>query len=381
MKKFLQQNKIIIFWLVKICFIWRLFLIAISVIAQKFLLFKESFPFSEIFLKPNGPELLRCWGNFDGVHYLSLAQNGYRGLINYEQTFFPLYPFLINKLSFNFNPLIIALIISNTALFIALFLLFKLINLNFSEKVAKTTIIFLLVFPASFFLGSVYNESLFLTFCLASFYFAKTKKWFLASVMGFLAASTRLVGVFLLPALFFEWSEQRKGKIKELLSLFIIPVGLLIFMIYLKAHFNDPLYFLHLQPLYGASRSSDKIILFHQVTWRYLKMIFTVDPRSLLYLTIWLEFLTFLLFLFLIIQQFLKKFPASYLTFSILSFITPTLTGTFSSLPRYVLVLFPCFIILSQLIINKKLKTLWLIVNLLLLAFFCALFTRGYWVA
>ena len=36
------------------------------------------------------------WANFDGEHYLSIANIGYKGL---EQAFFPIYPILINFFS------------------------------------------------------------------------------------------------------------------------------------------------------------------------------------------------------------------------------------------------------------------------------------------
>lgn len=376
-----KKNKKIIFWLIKVFVPWRLFLVLISFLAQQILPFKPSFPFSETFLKPFGPQLLWIWGNFDGVRYISLGQYGYLGPKDFGQTFFPLYPFLINKFSIFFNPLIAALIISNTAFFVALFILFKLITLDFSQKIAKKTIVFLLIFPTSFFFGAVYSESLFLLLCLTAFYLAKRGKWAQASLAGFLASTTRLIGVFLFPALFFEQSEQKKTKTSNQLLLFIIPSGLLLFMAYLKRHFNDFLYFLHIQPLYGASRASDKIILIHQVIWRYLKMLFTIDKTNPIYPTLCLEFLTSLLFIFLLIQLIIKKYPSSYITFSILSFITPTLTGTFSSMPRHVLILFPCFIVLSQIISKRNLTILWILINFILLVLFCGLFTRGYWVA
>src|SRR3989344_1323512 len=43
----------------------------------------------------NNPYIF-AWANFDGEHYLSIAQIGYRGL---EQAFFPVYPMLISFLS------------------------------------------------------------------------------------------------------------------------------------------------------------------------------------------------------------------------------------------------------------------------------------------
>jgi len=82
----------------------------------------------------------------------------------------------------------------------------------------------------------------------------------------------------------------------------------------------------------------------------------------------------------LLILAFRKKMRTSYLVFGSLAFVLPTLSGTFSSLPRYVLVLFPAFIYLGM--IKSKLIQfgLWVIFGLLLIIS-AALFYQGYWIA
>ena len=139
--------------------------------------------------------------------------------------------------------------------------------------------------------------------------------------------------------------------------------------------------FVHVQTFFGAGRSSDKIILLYQVFWRYFKMLVTVEKHTLTYFVVVMEFTSAVIFLTLIIFTYLKRWY-SYLIFMALAFIAPTLTGTFSSLSRYVLVLFPGFIILSLWAEKYRwLRILYPILAIPLLIFCLILFTRGYWVA
>ena len=75
-----------------------------------------------------------------------------------------------------------------------------------------------------------------------------------------------------------------------------------------------------------------------------------------------------------------RKIRTSYLIFSILSILTSTFSGTLSSMPRYILVVFPMFVILG-LIQNRLTKGLFLAIHIALLILLTALFTQGYFVA
>jgi hypothetical protein len=208
--------------------------------------------------------------------------------------------------------------------------------------------------------------------------------------VGAVASATRPVGIFLLPALLVEWWQQekiknQKSKIKNsdwinLAWVFLVPMGLAAYMIYLAQHFGDALMFLHSQPAFGADRS-DKIILLYQVLWRYGKMLMTVQLGSLLYFRVVQELVSSMVFLILGLLSF-KKVRLSYAVFAILSFIMPTLTGTFSSMPRYVLVMFPAFIVLGKWLEKKsRARRLWYFLSGLVLIIDLSLFLAGRWVA
>jgi len=361
---------------------WRLILLLIAWVGSYFIPLREDYLGGGILNYLKNP-LLWSWANFDGVHYLIIAKQGY---YQYQQAFFPFYPYLIRYLAtFTKNYLFSGLLISHLLFFVALFLLYKLIRLDFSQGVVKRSLVYLLVFPTSFYFGSLYTESLFLALVVGSFYTARKKQWGIAGILGALASATRLAGIFLFPALLIEWWEQNKKSktknVKSLLPLFLIVFGLLFYMWYLDRTVDDPLYFIHVQPFFGAQRTGGKLILLYQVFWRYLKMLVTVEKLTPTYFACLLEFFSGLAFLVLTIFTYLRL-RRSYFVFMALAFLVPTLTGTFSSLPRYVLICFPGFILLS--LWSEKyrwLKRLYPVVAVAFLVVSVILFTRGFFVA
>ncbi|KKU56782.1 hypothetical protein A2576_00530 [Candidatus Amesbacteria bacterium RIFOXYD1_FULL_47_9] len=330
--------------------------------------------------------LLYSRANFDGIHYVDVARKGYGYA---QQAFFPLYPRLINILSKYIHPPALAgILISLASFLVGLIYFARLIRLDYSPKVAFWTIVALLVFPTSFFISAVYTEGLFFLQVILAFYFARTGRWWAASIIGMSASYTRFAGVFLFPALILEWWHQRshpesrkKPGISDLLCLAFIPLGLVIFMHYLYHTTGDLLAFIHVQKLFQQGRG-DKIIMIYQVYWRYLKMIFTVNRSDPLYLTILLEFFSAILFTVTSVVSLIKQ-RASYSLFNVLNFITPTLSGTFTSVPRYVLLCFPSFLLFGQWLslASGTYRRLYIAASLGLFILFLMLFVRGYWVA
>lgn len=387
--KTFKKDKNIIIWLSKIFIFWRTSLILFTWLGIKILSFKESFPYvNELLLfKPFNSQVFWPWANFDGVHYIRIAESGY--IARYVQAFFPLYPLVIRYSTFLFgNFLLSGLLVSNLFFLLSLYFFYKLIKLDYNTRIVKSSLLFLVLFPTSFFFGAFYTESLFLFLELTAFYAARNKKWWLAGIIGFLASLTKLIGVLLVPALLWEIYKNKNHKenfwsienIKNLFFIFLPGLGLMLYMFYLAKNYSDPLYFIHAQSEWGASRSVDKLILLYQVFYRYVKMMLTFNLDKFFYFTVILEFLSGLIFLILLIWAYIKKVRISYLLFAVSAYLLPTLTGTFSSMPRYVLLLFPCFIVLGM-IKNLWLKRFLYLFSFILLTISTMLFIRGYWVA
>lgn len=363
--------------------IWRCVLI-ISAFASFFVFdnFSKNF-FGAGFDNYNFLPNLYGWANFDGEHYLSISTIGYKSL---EQAFFPLYPGLISFVIYFlpktlFWASLAGLLISNISFLGALYFLFRLLRLDYNEKFSFGVISLLLLFPTSFFFGAVYNESLFLLLAVASFFFARKKKWFYAALFGVLASSTRAIGVLIFPALIIEAYNQ-KSSLRHFWPIFFIPTGLFLYMFYLYLTTNDPLAFYNYQLIVGEQHQRG-IILLPQILYRYLKIIFSQGLPFYSFQISILELFCGVLFLVLPIYGYFKKIRVSYLFFGLAGYLVPTVQGSFSSIPRYVIVLFPAFIALNFLTnkIPKNIRVLFFIISSIILVFETMLFIRGYWVA
>lgn len=324
--------------------------------------------------------------NFDGIYYILIAQNGYGA---YQQAFFPLFPVLIRIFSefFNISALASALLIVNVSLFTFLYLLLRLVSLDYGKRIAIWTAIFYLVFPTSFFLFAVYTESLFLALVICSFYFWRRGNVLTASIFGGLASATRIVGVSLLPVYIIELIIKYKKKefnlrtlLRGALPLFLIPSGLIAYMTFLFYKYQDALLFIHVQPAFGAGRSGNNIVLLPQVIWRYIKILTTISYASLDFFIASLELFLFFASLVILYIAWRKKMNIGYVLFALFVIIFPTLSGTLSSMPRYMLAAFSIFIFLAG-IKSRVIKITFVVVLVISEVVLTALFMRGYFVS
>lgn len=362
-------------FLIKAFLIWLVALFAILFLAVKFIPLQKNFlggGYSNYVTSP----YLWAWGNFDGEHYVSIAKNGY-GFGEYA--FFPLYPVLI-KVFGN------GIFVSITSFFIGLIGLFKLLKFDFSEKFAKTVIIFLLIFPTSYYFASVYTESLFFALAVWALYWARRGNFLLATILGIFLTATRFIGIIILPVVWIEWFLESRGKNNFLKSFpeitLAIPTGLFAYMYYLEGKTHDMFAFFTSLTSFGEQRSSHLITL-PQVFYRYFFKI--IPSLNFNYFPVtfvtFLEIVVSLIFLLMIFLSF-RKLRFSYWTFLTLGYLIPTFSGSFSSLPRYVLILFPAYIFFAKLAGKRRFYFFAFgAVSFILLIISFGLFARGYWIS
>ena len=198
--------------------------------------------------------------------------------------------------------------------------------------------------------------------------------------------STRIYGVFVLLMILVDIFKNKvslKNIIKEKIYLLGLSVfGILFYMFYSWRNYHDPLAFYNLQTLVGEQHQKG-IVLLPQVFYRYIKiLLFSKLPIYSLQTTI-LEIMSVVMFIFLPIYGYIKKVRPSYIVYILLGLLIPAVQGSFSSIPRYIVVIFPAFIIMGM-FLNKLqklpkiilfiLSSAWLLIN-------CSLFLRGYWIA
>jgi hypothetical protein len=191
-------------------------------------------------------QAITAWERADAQWYLRIASQGYRS-DDGSGAFFPLYPLLTRVVGVvtGGHWLLAAYLVSNIAVVVALVLLYRLTALELSDAHARRVVVYACVFPTGFFLFAPYTESLFLALSVGCLYAARRRVWWLAAVLGVLAAATRSPGFLLAPALLVEAVIQRRDdpSVRRLLGRLAaaaaVPLGLLGYLAYWQiAHDN-----------------------------------------------------------------------------------------------------------------------------------------------
>ena len=310
---------------------------------------------------------------WDSFWYLDIAQNGYsfKGPEKLSNiVFFPLYPFLIYVVSFLTlgNFVLAGWILSILFLLLALLYLFKLVKEFYPDINPYLPIILLLIFPTAFFLNSIYTESLFLFLSLAAFYYGLRREFFKAGLFGFFASLTRVTGVLLFIPLAWEYLKSRDFELISCLNLrilpiFLVPLGTLSFFFYHYLRFGDFYLFFKVESWWGRAFKFNKdhfLLLSNPAIANLILDIF------------------FVIFALVIIYFVFKKLGVSYGLYMLATMLIALSTGTLMSIGRYILVLFPIYILIAS-VKNQYLKYSWIFISLLLLAMYTTLFVSNYW--
>lgn len=309
---------------------------------------------------------LDLWGVWDTGWYVGIADGGYAaapdasGQANYA--FFPLYPLLmrwVGKLvggSFNGG-----LVVSNLCLVAACALLFELVALDEGPESARRAVKYLLLLPAGFVLSGVFGEATFLALALGAFVAVRKDRFLLAGACGFLASLARPLGVLLvLPLALLAFGEaRRRGRrpSARLFFLLLAPLGLGCFSLFLASRTGDPLAFVHVQAAWGRGLASPWAVL----SWG----LHHADPGRRF--AAWMAIVTLG-----IVLASLKRLGAAYGIYSLYSILVPLSTGL-TSMPRYLLLVFPVAIVFAGVSRDARTDTV-LTVSLALLQGFLMVF-------
>jgi len=313
--------------------------------------------------------LLGVWQRFDTIWYTKIAMQGY-GQGDGTSVFFPLYPILTRLVGkvLRGNYLLGGILVSNVAYFLALVYLYKLTRLEFDSQVAARAVVYLSVFPTAFFLLGAYTESPFLFFAVAAFYYARKGHWLAASIMGLLAALTKQLGLLLLLPLLYEYLAERGFAIRsvrrDVLLLALIPIGTLAFLLFRHFYLGEPFLVETYRVRWAVNASWPWSNIADSLTAMFNTGRFpALNPedtllRRILYNSFDLTCVG--LFLSLSIVSF-RRLRLSYGLYMV-SVLFVALMQNFrppypiAALPRYVLVLFPGFMVLGTMVKNNALR-------------------------
>jgi hypothetical protein len=331
--------------------------------------------------------LLGVWQRGDTLWYTKIAMRGYaQG--DGSTVFFPLYPILTRLVGkvLSGNYLLGGIIVSNVAYFLALVYLYKLARLEFDSQVAVRTVVCLSVFPTALFLLGVYTEAPFLLFAISAFYYARKGNWLAASAMGLLAALTKQLGLLLLLPLLYEYLAEREFAIRsirrDVLLLALIPLGTLAFLLFRHFYIGEPFLTETYRVRWAVNASwpwnniADSLAAIFN-TERF----HALNPEDTLLRRIFYNSFDLAcvgLFTFLAVVSF-RRLRLSYGLYMV-SVLFVGLMQNFrppypiAALPRYVLLLFPGFMVLGTMVKNKALHWAMVTFSTMLLALFTAMF-------
>ena len=363
-------------------------LILVGLLAQFYILplLKSNPVLPSVAMNTHFPDALwLMWKRFDSGFYVDIAQHGYWPASTLRTAsdwiFLPLYPMLILPFGYLFGHSdagfnIASVLVSNAAAVVTIIYLYLLIRREFSSRVASRTVIYLALFPTSFYLSAVYPESLFLACAIACIYYARQRRWWLAGISGGLASLARIQGLVLVVPIAWEYwqmlsdryaplPEMSKMTFLErgdawlhsrvhglvlaarevrnwfsLLAIALIPLGLVPFLIYSEIKTGDFLATIHNHHV-GWGR-------YFEYPWQLLMTALShPEPPNPLDWNFWLlNIIVIVAFLAFTVWSF-RRLPMIYALYTLVMVLMPLATSSINSISRYYLIVFPAMILLA----------------------------------
>jgi hypothetical protein len=311
---------------------------------------------------------LSTWQRWDALWYQQIAEHGYQAG-NGTVAFNPLYPLLsrIVSLPLGGQVVLAELVVSSAAFLVSMGLLYRIARLDSGPIASRLAVLLTALFPTGFFLLAPYTDSLYLALTLAAFWLARRGRPWAAGLAGFAAALTRGVfGVFLVLPLAFEYMRQRrqqgKGPGLELLAAALPALGFIGVNAYYHLVVGERGSLLGQQAAFGYQIVPPWEAL--AASWAHIAS--SGDLIEALNLVCLLGF--GLLALVLITRRqigyALYAVPYLALLFTREMWYSPLMSDS-----RYVLVLFPCFMLVATWLARRPwLAAGWLVAGLLLQA-------------
>ncbi len=320
------------------------------------------------------------WHRYDTLWYTKDALVGYQD--DPGMVFLPFYGVLIALVApFTAGNYVLAsLIISNAACALAFILFYQLVVAGFADSaLARRALICLAAFPTAFYLVAGYTESLFLALTLGAFLLAQRRRWWLVGALACLAALTRLQGIVLcVPLTWIALRDQPargwRNYCARLPALVGAPLGTGIYFLILSLnHLGSPDRFYASEwhsatafPWVSVSRFVER--------WLAGKTLYYEGDNALI--------LIFFIALSLVVLWKFKPYSKLYVAVTLLVLLMRSYdTAQFDSMFRYVLLLFPCFIVLGMLLRRRVFLAAYVVLGVAWQCLLLSRFVQWIWVA
>lgn len=321
---------------------------------------------------------INAWNRWDGLHYTYLSQHWYTNIGDEANfiVFFPLYPLLVKVFSFlAIKTVLLEIILSSTLFVIGSYYFYKLVQIDYPEKIARWAVIVLAIFPTSYFFNAPYTESLFLLLFSSAFYYARMDNWTMAGLLTGLACISRPFGVLILAGVLVEWFYAKNRNGKNLPILIFPSIVAIIYYIFLNQNiYGDPLMFQKILANHWQKHLISPVTGIMD-SWR---IAFSGGLTNFVLMVGWAEAITATVSWILIPFSF-KLLRKSWAVFYTLSVITFSSTGFILSTPRYLLSIPPLFVLIALAQENYLFKIVWSFISVALLFSLAIIFVRGQW--
>lgn len=361
-------------------------------------------------------EPMRHW---DGSWYRLVAVTGYEPMGSFpaKAAFWPLFPWLMDYGSrfTGLSPESIGYIISNVAFALALVLLYQLVSMDLSVDVARRSLWAIALFPTALFFTAVYTESLFLLLSVGCLLAARKGEWWLAGIIGLLAALTRSAGVMLLAPMGILFLRQYGTDLRRWFPTAVpaaLPaLGPILYGWHLTRSGMQFFDWINVQwqwnrframpwetfecATVGCTAEVPNLGTFEArgVDWSWVSRLLDSPTWSTITAPTfrdafargdWLE-LVVTIGAFLLLVAGIKKIPLYYFALVlpplIVPLFSPSTVHPLMSIPRFVLPMFPLFVVIALYVTNRRAGITLGVVSALGMAILSMQFANWYWVS
>ncbi len=295
---------------------------------------------------------------WDSAHYMLLSTDGYQSG-SPSCAFYPFWPLVIRATSYvtKIGTLVSSLLLANAFSMFGCWMFLRLIRIHDKNLQVRDALIFFLAFPGALFFSFPYTESLYFAMVMAFFWALAQRHYFYMTFLSLLLPLTRAVGVFiLLPFLWHLYEERKSWQHYLLLSAPIVGYGAYFGLMHIWT--GNAFEGFEAQKEYPYSPSI-KNMFDLPAFWSAFMNVSSVGGMmdSALDRGFFLLFLAFL--------PAVWRLNKTWFWYTLPTGLVPAMTSYFMSYRRYIMVLFPLFIVLAQLTVKGPRWVFWYYVILL----------------
>ncbi len=335
----------------------------------------------------NDPDMRAMSPDFNWSDYQIKLQKEEPSWVNMNYAFMPFYPFvmrllvyplLVLKLTLTATATLAGVLASLFGTLGAMVALYDLARDDLGEVGGRRAAFYVLILPASMFLAQVYSEGVFLGLTFGAIALARRQKWLFAAILAMCATWTRAAGgLLLIPLVWYYW---KSGSLQRLFQGFswreigkaLLVISPVIAYLIWNAIYGTPFHLVETK-FYGRGLLK---VAQSAGAWSmaFIGMLDGKLPTRAYYLVefgaIFLGYLTS--FWIWKRDKALALYSLAIITFSLTS-------GAAQGMHRYVMAAPALFLIPAQWGEKEAFDRMWVLMNVLLMGVFAAMFSFDFW--